>query len=248
MEASKLCVGARKIIKCNTCNWKTNHELKAIYTKQDEDDYNSNDPLAQPSWWVDYQYCIWACLGCNTAVFEEVFTPSFSDQVESSYYPDRNPSRENQKLIFKNFVQLDAKLTMVYREVVQCYNAGLKITCAMGLRALLEGICVNKGITDDIARPLGSKLEKLGERLPSNIVKSLYSFKFIGDDAAHRLDTTSKEELKLAIDVMEDLLNFLYEMEYQLVSKAQKLADKRPRTKIAEVKQEKILKSKNTET
>jgi hypothetical protein len=193
----------------------------------EDDDYNQDDPLAHPSWWMDNEYRIWACLGCNTAVLEDVLVvPNSGEQLEPTYYPNRKDGQ----LIIKNFVKLDHKL---------------KITCAMGLRALLEGICVSKGITDDKAYGLEAKLRKLEEYrlLPSNIVESLYSFKFMGDDAAHRLDATSKEELKLAIDVMEDLLNFLYDMEYKLASKAQKLSDKWP-TKIAEVRQKKMSKGK----
>jgi hypothetical protein len=100
----------------------------------------------------------------------------------------------------------------------------------MGLRALLEGICIDRGITDAEAWGLETKLEKLkeDEHLPSNIVECLFSFKFIGDSAAHRLEAPAQEELKLAIEVMEDLLKFMYEVEYELSSKARKLADMRP--------------------
>jgi len=244
MESSTFSIGSRKVIKCNTCKLQTNHGLKAIHTRHMEEEYDANDPyaFAQPTWWVDFEYRLWVCLGCDTAVLEEAITP-YTEDTYSTFYPNR----KGDQLDIKNFIRLDDKLRAVYREVVQSYNAGLRIICGMGLRALLEGICVNKGITDKKAYGLEAKLGKLEEytHLPSNIVESLYSFKFIGDDAAHRLEATSQEELKLAIKVMEHLLTFLYDMEYELASKAQELGDRRY-AKIAEIKQKRMSKRKST--
>jgi hypothetical protein len=238
MNTNTLNIGSRKAIKCNTCNLKTNHELKAIHVSYYEDDSDS-DSYWQPSWWTNTEYRLWACLGCNTAVLEMVEIISAFDGEIVTYYP----SRKGGYLIAKHFVKLDDKLNAVYREVIESFNAQLRITCSIGLRALLEGICVSKGITDREAFALGEKLEKLGEKglLPTNVVKSLYSFKFIGDEAAHRLEAPTQDELRLAIEVMEDLLNFLYDVEYRLTSKAQELENKRF-TKIAEVKEKKIKK------
>lgn len=38
----------------------------------------------------------------------------------------------------------------------------------------------------------------------------------MGDGAAHQLKSPTLDELSLAIDVMKDLLNFIYEVEYRL--------------------------------
>jgi hypothetical protein len=51
--------------------------------------------------------------------------------------------------------------------------------------------------------------------LPPNIVESLHGFRFIGNKAIHELEPPTQPELALAIDVMEDLLNFLFELEYK---------------------------------
>jgi hypothetical protein len=243
MTSPTVAIGSRKSIRCNTCNWQTNHELRAIQISHNDDadgDYDRNNPFSQPSWWIDTEYRLWACLGCDTAVLEivEIYN-GIGYQSFSTYYP----SRKSDHLVPKHFVQLDKKLQAIYREIIESYNAQLKITCSMGLRALIEGICIDKGITDKDAFGLEAKLGKLGEKglMPNNIVDSLYSFKFIGDDAAHRLEAPSQQELKLAIDVMEDLLNFLYEMEYKLAAKAQELGNKRI-TQITEIKNKKSAK------
>lgn len=225
MESKELTIGSRGVFSCNTCRVQTHHELKALLTRRDEEEYDLSNPYAAPSWWIDYEYRLWVCLGCDTAVLQELETPMYMETFITFY-----PTRKSGQLEPKSFIRLDHKLQLVYKEVVNAYNNDLRIVCGMGLRALLEGICVNQGITDTVARPLDGKLQKLKEHkhLPPNIVDNLYSFKFIGDAAAHKLDAASKRELELAIEVMEHLLTFLYDMEYKLFSKSQELRNKRP--------------------
>lgn len=62
---------------------------------------------------------------------------------------------------------------------------------------------------------LREKIEKLGAcgYVPSQLATNLKSFKFIGDSAAHRLEVPEPEDLKLAIEVMEELLTFFYSLD-----------------------------------
>jgi len=141
--------------------------------------------------------------------------PKGKEIWESSYFP----KRALRDLPRKWFLQLDKKLATIYSEVIACFNAGLNISCTIGLRSLLEGICADRGITKG---SLSKKIDQMDQYLPSNIVKSLHSFRFMGNLAAHELQPSSERELRIAIDVMEDLLNFLYELDY----KAQRLPQK----------------------
>ena len=40
------------------------------------------------------------------------------------------------------------KLRKIYREVVSAYNNEIYSLCAAGLRSIIEGICVERNITD----------------------------------------------------------------------------------------------------
>jgi hypothetical protein len=51
--------------------------------------------------------------------------------------------------------------------------------------------------------------------LPQNIVSNLHSIRFIGNEAAHKLSSPSTNELRLAIELCEDLLNYIYELDYK---------------------------------
>ena len=88
---------------------------------------------------------------------------------------------------------------------------------------MLEGICVIEGIDDKVAWGLARKIEKLKElpNIPASIIDGLNGLKFIGDDAAHRLNATDKHTLSLSIDLVESLLIHLYEARIDLVRKAE---------------------------
>ncbi len=226
---SKLKISEKKLY-CNTCRRKTNHFLKAEHTKIEYELENEGTPNEYPIFDETWIYRFWVCKGCDTAIIEEAYKgPGYTDVNGKEFYDySYYPKRKTRELSKKRFNSLDKNLYKVYTEAIECYNNNLPISCALSLRSLIEGICINKGITDKVSWGLENKINKLKDKthLPHNIVDGLLSFKFMGDDAAHRLKTSAMQELKLAIEVIEDLLNFLYELNYRLEHKTKTLAQK----------------------
>ena len=66
--------------------------------------------------------------------------------------------------------------------------------------------------------------------LPANIVENLHGFRFIGNDAIHKLEAPAEFEISLALDIIEDILNFLYGLDYK-ASLLEKLKGKQTRVK-----------------
>ncbi|MEA5479953.1 DUF4145 domain-containing protein [Pseudanabaena galeata UHCC 0370] len=164
------------------------------------------------------RYSLWSCRGCDTATLQEswalkVTVKKNTNQAFWAY--TFHPKRSENNCLRKVFLSLPPDLCCIYDEIIHSFNSELQILTSIGLRALLEGICVDQGITDKDARGLKGKLQELDKRkhLPSSIISGLDSFKYIGDNAAHRLERTKMEDLRLAIEVMEDLLNFLYSLD-----------------------------------
>lgn len=218
-----------KKIHCNSCNQETNHKSIAksnkIYTE--EDDYNGRNHLIYQE--ITY-YEYYVCLGCDTALLEEKFNCSGmcdyngEDIYEYKYYPPRTNTLKRE---LKKFRHIDKDLQVTYEEIIQSSNLNLQIVSAIGIRALLEGICVKDGINDSEAYSLNGKIEKLKEKhnIPDGIIEGLKSLKFLGDDAAHRLKTTSIYKISLAIDLLEALLINLYEAKFDLLQKAEKVTN-----------------------
>jgi hypothetical protein len=76
----------------------------------------------------------------------------------------------------------------------------------------LEGVCSDKGIP---GANLEKKIDGMKTLLPENIVKNLHEFRFIGNKAVHELEAPASHELSAALDVIEDILNFLYALDYK---------------------------------
>jgi hypothetical protein len=199
-----------KLIFCNRCGNETNHQC---VTKHYRDYPNYTD--GQLAFVERLGYRFWICLGCESGTLEEYYIlDSSSDEDENkkmeeiTYFPERAQFHVKEKI----FNQLPKKLGAIYRETLRAFNNNLEILCALGVRGLLEGICADKGIT---GVTLAVRIDNMVRILPQNIITNLHSIRFIGNEAAHELASPPKEELKIAIEICEDILNFLYEFDYK---------------------------------
>lgn len=199
-----------KYIYCNRCEGETNHTCKADYCRHyltDTDRF-----LGGFSYMVGYR--LWMCAGCENCTLERYYTDESlgGDDDTTQYQIEFYPKRTEYNHESKYFRQLPPKLDRMYKEAVQAFNNQLVILCGVGIRALIEGICAHQGIT---GKNLVAKIDGLGNILPKNIVVNLHSLRFIGNEAAHELNAPSQEELQLALEICEDLLNYLYELDYK---------------------------------
>lgn len=168
----------------------------------------------------------WYCIGCDTTFMEEdLLLAHNKDEIvwsRNQRFPKANIVIERR---LKEFNYLNEELAGLYWEVIESYNEGMFRLSAIGLRALLEGICNDLGIGDEMAWGLNRKL-KIGveqQIFPQNIFDALMKLKIMGDKAAHRMDGPDTEELSLAIDLAEDLMDRKYETKYKLESSAERL-------------------------
>lgn len=209
-----------KKIHCNSCKRETNHELLATH---DQNYYEEEDGYI--IFYEKTRFGFWVCRGCDTASLEDRYTnPTMKDYnhdeiYDCSYFPERNNLNSHTA---KKFLHIDKKLNAIYLEIIKAHKQGLTIISAIGVRALLEGICVTEGIDDNASYNLTGKLKKLREakKVPESIFEGLDNLKIIGDDAAHRLDSSDIYTIKLSIELLEALLIHLYEAKFELERKA----------------------------
>ena len=200
-------VGDRRKLYCITCKIETHHELKALHERDYSENVNRDDPGPELEYWEAYKYRFWICCGCDSATLEIAYTSIAMEQDwESQFYPKRVD------LLPKRFLQLNRRLAAIYAEIILSFSNDARVLCTIGLRTLLEGICADKGLK---GKDLFTKIDGLKTMLPENIVQGLHEFRFMGNIAAHELQAPKRSELRQAIEVMEDLLNFLYELEYK---------------------------------
>src|SRR5205085_9699742 len=105
----------------------------------------------------------------------------------------------------KEYRKLPTELEDIYDEIVKTFNGGAYVLCAGGLRALLEGICVDQGVISGPnaqgrnSSTLEGKLNGLKNlsNVPAAIVDSLHGFRFLGNTALHRLNRPLAEALAM---------------------------------------------------
>ncbi len=212
---------AEKIkIFCNNCMNNTKHDIRDTQDQRYCEYYNDNGHITM-SYFEETEYRFLVCCGCDTATLEVIWTgsgmqDSNGDNIYShTLYPVRKNLGERK---IKKFNYVDIKLHNTYKEIITAFQQELFIVTAMGIRALLEGICVFEGIDDGQAWGLSQKIEKLKDlpNIPENIIDGLNGLKFIGDDAAHRLNTADILTLSLSIDLVESFLTHMYEARTEL--------------------------------
>jgi hypothetical protein len=180
-----------------------------------------------------HRYSLWSCAGCTVPTIEWQVgveprvedtdcADNFEPMSDSSYFPSRLKGSIQPKL----FRSLKPEMAQLYNELVICFNNDLLVLCTMGLRSLLEAICNEKGVA---GVNLEQRLSGLIKFLPSlNIIEALHAMRLTGNFAAHRLEALSRSDAAAAIEVVEDLLNFFYDLDYK-ASKVKNPA--RPSTK-----------------
>ncbi len=217
-------MSAEKRLFCNRCKNYTRNILRANYEQEfhPDDDPDMEIAYAKGTWQI------WQCLGCDDVVFlEEWVNSEDQDPISGEFIPNQQlfPERENNKpkhtIEKKEFEHIPDRLDNLYGEIINTFNQGNSILCAAGLRALIEGICVEKDIIkgpnkDGVVRKnLEGKINTMKNIVPENITNNLHGFRFMGNEAVHQLAKPSIEDLALAISIVEDILNIVYDLNYK---------------------------------
>ncbi len=212
---------------CNQCNRPTNHNVLKEEQRYYEDEGGG--------WWEHDHFQIIQCGGCDEISFRKLHTDAQMNHFDEEYNQDLFPKRGPNSISIKSYSNLPINIKSIYRETIDAFNNEQLILCCGGLRALIEGICLDKSVqgiivkdkkgNDFLKKNLEGKIMGLSERrfLTSENAESLHELRFIGNDALHELTKPSPAELKLAIEIIELTIENLYELEH----KAMKLKSKK---------------------
>ena len=184
---------------------------------------------------IDFAEGTWEmlrCCGCEEITFRETWTTSEDRNYNTGEIEPTirlYPPRGKYMLSVKPYYNVSPILRRIYREVIDSYDSEIYTLCAAGLRALIEGICLDKGVKGgDVERfdkKTGTRKIIQSRKLEGNIegmakagiltkehAKALHEHRFLGNDAVHKLQSPNPEELELAIEIVEHTLYNLYEL------------------------------------
>jgi len=208
---------------CLKCNIETNHEV--IHEIEEE------TVIEEESWWEEYRYQLVKCNGCDTVSFRKLYNDAereyhFSDYAggEPTWNVETFPKRILESKDVYYLKDLPLSVDKIYSETVGSFYNDFSILCSIGLRSLIEGICKDKNISQGIvidrkgkkrtSKNLDGKIQGLvdGGFLTSNHADTLHEIRFLGNNSVHELYEPSKDELKLAFDIVHQTLKNLYEL------------------------------------
>lgn len=217
---------SKEQVVCNSCKHRTWHSI--IFSRpfliSGYDGYGGDDYLGN----VETQWDLLQCMGCGSISARMVMEDEYDEHPYVEFYPERTISHH----VGKYYVHLPENLAHLYSEITATYNRGNLILCSAGIRALLEGICIDKGIGSGpdekgkSTKSLEGKINGLASIVPPGIVKNLHGLRFLGNQALHELDIPDKNDVKLAISVIEDIMNIIYDLDYRAQLLLEKTASK----------------------
>jgi len=192
-------------VPCSGCSNKTSHQvLLSVDEIGDTPGY---------SWAESFQ--IIECRGCELISFR--ITSSNSDdyeyfgdgEVDNIEYESLYPSRIVGRSVISDTYYIPTEVRKVYQETIKALNNECPILAGIGLRALIESVCKEKNAN-------GNNLyRKIDDLVVKNILTPtgsviLHKIRNLGNASAHEVKPHSPEQLFLAMDVIEHLLQDVY--------------------------------------
>lgn len=192
---------------CPKCYQNTNHT--SLFKERRGSD---NDEDFQ--WHEEYE--IIKCNGCDnlqyrTTYGDESMVAYHHDDEYETHYNDYKyyPKSLKEHKIFKNIYNIPDKIRVVYIETIEAMNNNCYLLSAVGLRAIIEAICIEQDI---IGRNLEIKINNLSKNklITEKDSNRLHTIRFLGNDSVHEMDVPKEDKLKVALNIVENLINNLY--------------------------------------
>lgn len=205
-------------IACSKCGGgPKNHAIRARYeTRWNNDDMQGGTV-----------HSICQCLGCDSVRFvarqwcsEALDMDTGQCWTEMDVYPQASQGKRA-AIDTSDFPGMVAK---IYAETVTATNVGTNTLAGGGLRAIVEGLCIDQGVTGNT---LQKKIDDLVNRglLAKPQAALLHEERYLGNAALHELERPSEQDLTDCLDIVESLLTSIY----SLPKKAQALKARRER-------------------
>ena len=189
---------------CRTCKNATNHDI--LFSHDNSDQSEEGDINV----WTSDQ--VLKCCGCDDISFrhtyqstEEIDYETGNLELTEILYPNRVEGR----VPMDGYDEFPPKTRRIYKETLKALNQNAFILSAIGLRALIESICVEQ-------QTPGCTLEKRIDELAASGLLStkqaefLHAHRFMGNAAAHEMIAPKATELVAALDIAETLLKTIY--------------------------------------
>jgi hypothetical protein len=193
-------------IRCESCACDTRHSLYSEHIQvaiPEENEFAEQNGEQLLFIWTKLQ--ILECRSCGRPNFRKgrTSTPQLEDTWAWRIYI--NP-KGRLPLVVR---YLPPKVGKLYRETWQAFDCGAFTLAAVGMRAVVEAVCMDRNCK---GADLQQKIRRLAGVLSDVDVHHLQTHRVLGNAAVHQMETPSSVELGAALDVLEHLLKTLYQL------------------------------------
>jgi hypothetical protein len=191
-------------VMCNDCKRTTNHVVRANHRAEEVVYVKDNYSLT-----IDHYYQVIECAGCNRVSFVYL-QPVDGEGFKIIQYPTPIESELEGKLLDeKEIWQLPAELRELYLEVRIAVLHEAYLLAGIGLRTLVEGICLDRNITGY------NLMQKINALKDARIILDheapiLHKLRLIGNAGTHDIETKDYEVLKYALMIITHTLRTIY--------------------------------------
>lgn len=195
---------------CKECSKETTHSIVAAYKENGSQDCRGGNSYD----WSTVNQII-QCQGCEAVSFR--VSSSNSEDYEhdhddgSIYYNETVKFYPGRSVGLKEIDSylLPLNVQEIYQETISAIENEQNILAGIGIRALIETIC--KDLSAE-GRDLYQKINALHEKsiVTKEGVDTLHKLRVLGNDAAHEVKKHNHQQLSLAIQIIEHMLDGTY--------------------------------------
>lgn len=197
-------------VACRDCKRSTNHLVLASTDLTGSDDLGEGHVI---DWNSHYQ--ILQCQGCDSISFRKASHTSEDyiqigpNEYEIDVFEELFPNPTEGRLPLKDGEILPTDVERIYSETLKAINSNQPVLSGIGIRALIETIAKE--------RKAGGKdlMEKIDDLVIQGVLTKdgaeiFHKLRILGNTAAHEVKPHSRDQLNLALDVVEHLLQGVY--------------------------------------
>lgn len=198
---------------CSKCRIQTNHEV--LYSVMTGSSRNESFDWSR-------QFQTIKCKGCDNIQFRIVYKDesmiAWDSGTEEEFYYDQKtyyPPNIDGHNGFKNKFAIPEKIRIVYFETLEAIKNKCYMLSAVGLRAVIEAICLEQKIKG------GNLVQKIKNLTKNKLITEkdehrLHSIRFLGNDSVHEMEVPQKMQILIALEITESLINTLYLIDIQV--------------------------------
>lgn len=189
---------------CPECKHRTHHQVMGEASNVSPDD----------DYYYNATYRVVKCCGCDHVSFDLEVVEEGSVEYDQEGYEQlvpihtAYPIKENSIEPLRSW-EIPVIVSRVYNESVEALNNGSLLLAAIGFRATVEALCIEKGITKG---NLERKIDELSQKriITASDCERLHAARFMGNESAHQMEKPDREHVLTVLEVINNILNNLY--------------------------------------